>query len=80
MLQFLTGSLPKTFLHLVWLGRQDDPSNKDKFPQVYINGLKVTQNSFQYLDFNGSFLLDATIMVSQNYSIIGEHVIFFVTQ
>ena len=45
----------------------------------------VAQNSSQYLEFDGllynhSLLLDATIMVSKNCSIIGEHVvIIFVT-
>jgi len=39
--------------------------------------LKVAQNSFQHLDLS----LDATIMVSNNCPIIGEHVvIIFVMQ
>ena len=46
---------------------------------------KVAQNSFQHLywkgRYNHSLALDATIMVSKNFSIIGEHfaIIFFDT-
>ena len=47
--------------------------------------LKVAQNSFQHLywmgRYNHSLSLDATTMVSKNFSIIGEHVaIIFLTQ
>ena len=49
------------------------------------NYLKVAQSRFQHLDFmvrySHSLFLDATIMVSEICSIIGEHVvIIFVTQ
>ena len=47
--------------------------------------VKVAQNSFQHLNFDGSYdnhsLLDATIMVSKYYLFIGKYVvIIFVTQ
>ena len=46
--------------------------------------LKVAQNSFQHLywmgRYNHSLSLDATTMVSKNFSIIGKHVaIIFLT-
>ena len=46
---------------------------------------KVDQNSFQHLYWMGRYnhflSLDATTMVSKNFSIIGEHVaIIFLTQ
>ena len=47
--------------------------------------IKVAQDSFQHLywvgRYNHSLSLDATTMVSKNFSIIGEHVaIIFLTQ
>ena len=47
--------------------------------------LKVAENSFQHLHFDGPLQpllsLDATIMISKNCSTIGKHVVtLFVTQ
>ena len=48
-----------------------------------ITVLEVAQNGFQPLDFdelnNHSLSLDASVMVSKNCPVTGEHVIIFVT-
>ena len=55
------------------------------FSKIFEPELKVAQNSFQHLywmgRYNHSLALDAIIMVSKNFSSIGEHVaIIFLTQ
>ena len=50
----------------------------DNTTLTYLNGLrwlKTVSSTYIWMDhYNHSFALDATIMVSKNFSIIGEHV------
>ena len=71
------------FAPLKWYSAHGLPLQANSSPPP--RELKVAQNSFQDLywmgRYNHSLSLDATIMVSKNFSIIGKHIaIIFLTQ